>query len=124
MTPAYSRVWNWARWSNNCDPNIGYHPIAMGFEYMVHETSDMDGWGDTSKEAFLPPVDIPDAILVGDYIRTLPEDHKRTLKVAFIFYPPDPKRTEARRQLKREDIDTAIRLLADRLPEKKYLRIS
>lgn len=123
MTPAHDRVFNWARWANNCDPRISYPSICSGFAYMVHETSDMDGWGDTSKEARLPPVDIPDARDVVDvYIMTLPGCHVLTIKNWYIRYPWSEEREAARKQLKPEDVATAIRLLADRLPQKIYLR--
>jgi len=101
----HSRLINWSRWARNDDPHIGYPAVAPGFAEMIYESTDREGWGSDSKEAFSPPPDASDARKLDVHIIGLCDDHFKAIKRHYY----DRRHTERLR------LDVALRALADRL---------
>lgn len=107
ITLLQHRLDNWGRYVRDDDPHLWYPSKAAAFGDMLYESTDREGWGEETRPAFLPAIDVHDARRLDGHILDLSQRHRACIK--HWYY-------ELRRRLVcQEDHDAAVRALADRV---------
>lgn len=104
------RLWNWARWSNQGKPYVGF--ALQCHQFLSGDDDTNEGFGEIDGNTVLAPqlevaraeyeIDIEDAEIVNGWVVQLPSRHKTALATRYLH---------KRRGWSRDDVDAAVRAI-------------
>jgi len=104
------RLWNWARWSNQGKPYVGF--ALQCSQFLSGDDDTNEGFGEIDGNTVLAPqletaraeyeIDIEDAEIVNGWVVQLPSRHKTALATRYLH---------KRRGWSRDDVDAAVRAI-------------